>query len=204
MAEDNANQALKGPINTGATGDFGKKAATPSLAGAVLPVELLVERKDVVIKGKHGLRIQVKNNSDQALVFCGERATATIGKTVFNCLDTKNFDELISAPPGNAVNWSIGLGETLAEALTMGGWQAVADMRTSTSPGLKRYGKDEERREQAAERFGQRLIYPGESSSGILLFSCDQSLQEAAVTLPVSSCVNSNEQSVISNSPPAP
>ena len=175
-------------------------AGSASLAEALSHVELIIEPQDMVIKGRHGLKIQVKNQSDRALLFGGDKATAKIGETEFSCMDIRDFDELFATPPAFASSWSIGAGQTLKSALTVGTWQAGGDIFKSSRGGILQYGKDEERRQDDENRFGQRVLWPGETSSGVLLFRCEQPLAAAKVTLPVSSFFNSKERSFISGS----
>jgi hypothetical protein len=168
------------------------------LAQIIAGVDFLVEPQDMVIKGKHAIRIRVKNNSDRALVFNGEMATAKVGDTSISCMDNRDFDDLFDAPETFASNWSIGAGAVLTDALTVGTWQTVSDMLKTKS--FKRYGADEERRDQDQERFGQRILWPGDSSSGIIVFPCEQSLSGAMLSLPVSSLFNGNDKAVVNSS----
>ena len=169
------------------------------LAQLLASVDFVVEPQDMVIKGKHAIRIRVKNNSDRALVFNGEMATAKVGDTSISCMDNRDFDDLFDAPETFASNWSIGAGAVFTDALTVGTWQTVSDMLKTRS--FKRYGLDEERRDQDQERFCQRILWPGDSSSGIIVFPCEQSLSGAALSLPVSSLFNGNDKSVVNSSP---
>jgi hypothetical protein len=165
------------------------------LKEVVAKVEFVVEPEELVVKGKQGVRIKVKNNCDRALIFNGEMATAKIGETKVNCMDNQDFDEMFASPATFASNWSIGFGSTVSDALSIGSWQTVNDMLKSKS--FKRYGKDEERRQQDEERFGQRILWPGDSSSGYIFFPAEQSLSGAELTLPVSSFFNSKDQAEV-------
>lgn len=172
------------------------------LSGMIAQIDFEVDRKDLVVKGRHGLRITVRNNSDRALIFHGEKATAAMDGAQFSCMEIKDFDELFASPPTIASNLAIGARETIREALTLGAWQAVSDAFKSKNP-LKRYGRDEERRQVDEGVFQQRVLWPGESSSGTLLFRCEQPLIGAVVSLPICSFFKSTDQAAITNAPPA-
>jgi hypothetical protein len=183
-------------LNLPAAGTQPAGAAAQPLAQLVGRIEFRIDPADMVIKGRHGLRIHVKNNTDRALIFSGEKASAKSGEAVFSCMDIRDFDELFAAPPNFAASWSIGARETVKAAFTVGAFPALNDMLKGR-PGPGYYGKDELRRQGEDDRFGQRVLWPGESSSGILLFRSEQSLVGAQVTLPVSSFFNTKEQSEI-------
>lgn len=165
-------------------------------------VELTVEPQEMIIKSKHGFRIRVKNNSDRAIVFDGEHANANIGGKVISCMDVVDFDEMFDKPETFASSWRIGATSTLTDGLTIGTWQTVGDM-LKTQNFFKRYGKDEQRREHSEERFNQRVLWPGDTSAGIILFPSNESLRGATISLPVSSFFNPKDQAVVTSAPPA-
>lgn len=167
---------------------------------AASDLKLTVDPQDLVIRGKHGLKIKVSNNSDRAVIFSGELATATQKGKKLKCMDIDEFDYLVLSRPTFINTIGHNTREVVSAALTVGALQTANDVLKNRSV-LKSYGKDEERRQDEEERFGQRILWPGDSSTGIILFSdAKESLAGAQIKLPVSSFFDIKDQAFISNS----
>ncbi len=153
---------------------------------------------DIVVKGKHGLRIKVTNNSDRPVLFDGEKASAKTLVTEYKCVDIDTFDELNMVPPTFRSTLSADAGSAVAPKLpvaTKSGKLSLLDSNKSVLPSLD---KDMQRKQSEQERFGQRILWPGDSSEGIILFPAEESLVGAVVSLPICSFFDSADQASVS------
>lgn len=164
-------------------------------------VKVTVMPEDLKLRGRHGLRVKVVNNSDRAVLFNGELAGAYLHGTEFKCAELDDLEDLSGSQPNFISKLNHDTAETVAAAVTVGAWPSVEDILKSKSPTLKRFGRDEERRAQDEQKFGQRILWPGDSSTGTIYFASRESLVGAVVKIPARSFFDLKDQATASSAP---
>lgn len=119
-----------------------------------------------IVNGTHLLKISVTNNGKRALLLDGDSVSFPEGA------DQRSLprNEVIKKParqtfPEDAIESSFsissaGLGPVITD-----------EINKAKNPGPAFYGKDEQRRDIDEARFGKRLLFPGEVSSGTMYLS---------------------------------
>lgn len=139
-----------------------------------------------VVRGEAGLvgiKVQVQNNTDSTLMFDGDKAVLHLtGKNI---------------PATQSVEYKKSMGKAFIQetnaavvaGVTIGAYPTVRDMVNQKGPILNRYGSDEKRRENVADRFGKRILWPGDISEGIVFINIKSSEEKqiagAQVEMPV-------------------
>ncbi len=162
-------------------------------------LEASIEPGEIIERGKHGLKVTVKNNSDRAVIFNGEKASVFVHGNEYKCENMDEFEDLSGSQPNFLSELNRDTRSTVAAAVSVGGLQTVSDLLKSRKPTLDRFGKDEKRREEILEQFGQRILWPGDASTGIIMFPASEPLTNAQVAIPVSSFFNAKDQAVLSS-----
>jgi hypothetical protein len=127
----------------------------------------------------------VTNNTDHAVVVYGEKAVLVTPHTDARAASQAEIDT-IGQPPTHGMRLiASSVGSVALAATTVGMYQTLKGRRKEHKPVLQRYEYDEERRINEAEAFGQRLLYPGESTTGKLYFAVGESLDNAWFLCPV-------------------
>jgi hypothetical protein len=112
---------------------------------------------------KKTLTLYAVNHGKRALIFSGDQATVSTSSSMEQKALTRN--EVISPPPKSEVPKDIGL--VAVSIVSDGAVPTIYDMATAYQPdGLAYYGKDQVRRRTDERRFGQRTLFPGESTTG--------------------------------------
>lgn len=134
----------------------------PSLRGT-LTVEELVGSASIQ-EGAHTVKINVINNGKRALLLDGDNVEFISGQDKQGALSK---EQLISPPAKNTLPGDV---LELASSVASGGVMPVLvdAANKAKNPGPAFYGKDEARRDLDEMRFGKRLVFPGENSSGEL------------------------------------
>ena len=115
-------------------------------------------------EGSHMLKITVVNNGKRALLLDGDSVSLVAAALNQGSLA---LDDVIGPPSKNTLPGDVL--EVAGSLSTIGILPVAVDaVNKSNNPGPAFYGKDEARRDVAEMRFGKRLIFPGESSSGEL------------------------------------
>jgi len=127
----------------------------------------------------------VTNNTDHAVVVYGEKAVLVTPHADARAAGQAEIDT-IGQPPTHGMRLiASSVGSVALAATTVGMYQTLKGKRKEHKPVLQRYEYDEERRIHEAEAFGQRLLYPGESTTGKLYFAVGESLENAWFLCPV-------------------
>lgn len=112
---------------------------------------------------KKSLTLYAVNNGKRALIFSGDQATVTQGP--LSAERTLSRNEVISPPRKTEIPKDIF--QVVVSIVSDGAVPTIYDLKTSYQPdGIAYYGKDQERRNLAERRFGQRTLFPGESTTG--------------------------------------
>lgn len=113
------------------------------------------------------ISLSISNSGKRALLLDGDNAWIDDASGKLTPLPAT---DIIRAPakntlPGDAIEVGASLG-------TMGAVPVAVDLiNKAKNPGPAFYGKDEKRRILNEDRFGQRLVFPNEKSSGLMFFS---------------------------------
>jgi len=138
----------------------------------------------------------VKNATDSPIVVDGNNANLKFADAKINQSKTLKQLDAIDKPPTSGMPLYVSdLKSTVTAALTIGAVQALEGARDLKKPVLKRYKWDEERRTNEEERFGKRLLYPGDSTTGNLYFSqSNANTDQMELNCPIYSFYNNDDQ----------
>lgn len=126
-----------------------------------------------------GIKIQVQNNSNSPLLFDGDKAVLHVAG--------QNIPAIASVEKRITMKQAF-IKETNAAVVagvTIGAYPTIRDIKNQKGPILKRYGSDEQRRENIAERFGKRILWPGDVSEGLIFVHEGEKIAGASVEMPV-------------------
>lgn len=128
-----------------------------------------------------GIKILVQNNTDSTLMFDGDKAVLHIAG--------QNIPAALSVEKKTSMGKAF-IKETNAAVVagvTIGAYPTIRDIRNQKGPILERYGADEKRRENVADRFGKRVLWPGDISEGIVFVKAtkEKQIAGAQVEMPV-------------------
>lgn len=135
--------------------------------------------------------LTVVNSGSRSLLVDADRAVikATPPST------TKSRDQVIKPP--NKQQVTSDLADVALTLGTMGAAGVVQDqIRHRHSPIPAYYGKDEQRRNLAAARFGPRIVFPGETSRGTIWLAAGTAFP-CEVTIPVSVHPEGNDVGIL-------
>jgi hypothetical protein len=163
-----------------------------------------IERQDVT-RGKYqGLLISVTNNADRPLLFDGDAAVAASAAGPLTCVPLVKLAQLSVLPEQSKSfkkRLATDLEATTTAAVTVGWYQTIRDQQRASGPIVGpnggRYGLDEQRREDELRRFGKRVLWPGDASSGVIYFDSTTALSGTTIDLPVSSFYDKDDRSTI-------
>lgn len=126
-----------------------------------------------------GIKVQVQNNSQSPLLFDGDKAILHA--------DGQNIPAINSVEKKITMKQAF-IRETNAAVVagvTIGAYPTIRDMKNQKGPILKRYGTDEQRRENLSERFGKRILWPGDITEGVIFVHEGEKIAGASVEMPV-------------------
>jgi hypothetical protein len=161
--------------------------------------EIDIEGDEVTLGGLRGLMVEVKNTSDRPLIFFGNKSVATVSGEQIKCAQMIALEQVANPVLTPWHKLKKNTKETVVAATTVGAVPAAGYIVHQAGPILDRYGSDESRREDEISRFGKRIVWPGESTKGIVYFSTDKPLKGATIEIPVSSMFDTADQASISN-----
>lgn len=171
-----------------------KKPLEP-LSAVLSNVLLSTGPQEVILGPYHGLPVHVKNATDRPLLFNGDAAVIRLGNHSIRPVTIRQIDQLVD--PMETVRDDIIA--TIKAGVTVGLAPTIRQEEVQRGPILNRYGADELRREDEQSRFGKRIIWPGDTTDGIVYFQTTSSLRGGTFELPVCS-MSSQEKSNISGS----
>ncbi|HEY9678803.1 MAG TPA: hypothetical protein V6C76_12390 [Drouetiella sp.] len=147
------------------------------------------------------VRIKVSNRSDTPIVFDGNRSAIVIqpgGQIVAKCISQKQLDTVGRPPTTFGEKVSADLKDTVTAAASVGVVQSAKTFAIQAGPIEKRYEYDRERQTNEESRFGQRLVYPGESSEGNIYFDKNILLDSGAIQIPVKTLYDASKEATLS------
>lgn len=158
---------------------------------------LQVTPRDIYIKGRHGVQVRVLNLSEKTLIFNADLATASLHGKDYGIAQTDEFADLPGNQPKFMADLLSGNSESSGAAIKVGSWQSVNDMLKHESPAISAKDRSKLRRETSEHMFAQRILWPGDSSSGIILFAAQVPLTGAEIRIPVRSFFEPAEKGVL-------
>jgi hypothetical protein len=162
--------------------DLNAQAPTPPLMGTITQEVALTIDKQPVQRGEYrGLILHLHNGTNSPLMFDGDRAYIEVnGKHIAAAADAPIEES--TCPAQTIAQQTLFAAET---AVTVGLLPTIHDARIGRGPILPRYGCDQKRRVATAERFGKRILWPGDDTQGIVYFQTEDDLSKGVVQLPV-------------------
>ena len=155
-------------------------------------------------RGKfQGLLISVQNNSDRPLLFDGDAATTKIAGAITACIPLSKLEKLSVLPEQSdsfGKRFVTDLKATTSATVTIGWAQTIRDQKQGSGPVVAanggRYGLDEQRRQDQYKRFGKRVLWPGDSTAGVIYFDAKKTTI-SDIDLPVSSYYDSADKATM-------
>ncbi len=148
--------------------------------------------------GFRTLKLSVTNKTDRPIVLDGNHAIATVGSARLQCAPMSKIEQKIPAADNPTHKYLKDVRASITAFATVGAAQTLEDKFNDMQEVRKHYGFDEARREDLEARFGKRILFPGESTTGTLFIKTRMPLQDASVVLPLSSLGDKNDNASIS------
>jgi hypothetical protein len=162
--------------------DLNSAAPPAPLMGTIVQEVAVTIDKVPIQRGPFvGLAVHLHNGTNSPLMFDGDRARVTVGGQVVTAISDAVLEAATGAPPTARQEARIGI----ANAITVGMASTIQDAKREKGPILPRYGVDQMRREATLERFGTRILFPGDDTQGIVFFKGNCKLDAAQLELPV-------------------
>ena len=147
-------------------------------------------------KGLIAVEVSVKNNSDRPVIFKGNEAKAGTGELKASPMsEISNRIQQRDNPRGYCLR---SLENTITAALTLGAVQTVEGEMIKHGPIAERYGFDNVNRLDRLARFGERILWPGDASQGIIYFPANESLSGRSIQMPVADFYNHKDAVTVS------
>src|SRR5262249_17975738 len=105
--------------------------------------------------------------------------------------------ERIENPKSLAAKIASDVKASTTALVTIGAVQTVEGIATDHSPVRQRYDGDEARREDQLARFGQRVLWPGDSTRGGLFFRHNTPLRAASIELPMHALYDAQDKALV-------
>jgi hypothetical protein len=184
-------------IKQAGTADGGTANAIPLKSVINLSADMKVDRDEVGMGGLRELTVEITNNTDRALIFEGNKASAVVAGETVPCVPESELDRIVNPFLSGKKRFESQFVNSLAGAATLGAVPTAKGILNQSGPVLQRYGCDEKRRENEVARFGKRIVWPGDSTKGIVYFTAEQPLSGAAIQMPVLSLYDLSDQAFI-------
>jgi hypothetical protein len=190
-------KALIGPDLLVAPGSAQAKPHVPLATLASSNIDLNILAYDIYLKDMCGLKIYVRNRTDHALLLDSYKATASLNGVTYPACSAQKLSAVLTPPETFKKVLVRDTFSTATAAFLVGAVQTAQDALVYSGPVLNRYGPDQARRQAETDIFGQRVLWPGDETSGMVYFSGTKILQGASVTLPVQSFYDASDSAVL-------
>ena len=179
--------------------DSAKQQAAPLKSFINSGLTMTVDQRNIAFEHLAGVQITVVNKTGRGILVDGTRATVTSGGAPLNAIPVTVLQKAVLPKSGlDQALKSIGT-NIVPAAMTIGVVPAVKDEFKIRKPVLQRYGPDEKRREVESSRFGRRIIWPNQSTQGILYFQTDSPLATSHVEIPAATLFDTTDACVLSS-----
>ena len=181
------------PLSAGSskTSDATKIALSTQLQA--IKVSLTKDQKS--LKNYIAVDCTITNGTQIPIVIDGDRANLVNDKSTKPTVSLNKIDA-VDKPPTGLKGLAHNTKSIAIAAATIGGYQTAQGFRMERKPVLQRYGWDEERRIHEDERFGVRLVYPGDSTTGTF-FLPPSSLNNTIFECPIKSFYDEKNQAIL-------
>ena len=178
-------------------GSESKDAVTPLANIAPTGLDVSLERAPTPLHGLIALRMTVKNNTDRPVSFNANAAIATIGSTMLKAAPMQDLSDRIKQPDNPKGYFGRSVENTVTAAISVGVVQSVdGEMRYRRSI-ADRYGFDNANRMDRLARFGERVLWPGDSSAGLVYFKTGDLPSGTAIQIPIADFYNNNDSAMV-------
>jgi hypothetical protein len=167
------------------------------LANVVDSLKVSSDTFEVYLKNLVGLELSVHNGTDRPLVVDAEKCIAELNDVKLHSVGAEQIDYAVRHPHSLSTGIELKAARITAAAVSLGALQTVTDFYVQRGPVLKRYGVDEKRRETEEQAFGSRVVWPGETSTGIVYFPGETSLRGAVLNIPVRGLFDPSDQATL-------
>lgn len=207
LADENGAQAIVNPLSE--TEQQNKRRVsnidllldpvkkTGQLSEKVGAITIGAADKLTSLKRFTGVSITVTNQSDRVIEVNGEECTEGAGGTQRKCATIREISTEIDAPDSPQRKPLRDVAQTLTAAATVGAYPALRDQVIDSRSVRGRYGWDEKRRQQRITFFGKRVLYPGDTTSGIIYFP-GSFKGTSSFSIPVSDFYDSTDKTSLS------
>jgi len=167
------------------------------LVNVLESVKMSTDPYEVYLNTLTGFELSVHNGTDRPLVVDADKCTALLDGVAYDSAGSEQIDHAVRYPHTLKTRVELKTARIAIAAVTIGAYQTVTDALVQRGPVLKRYGVDEVRREEEEIAFGSRVVWPGETSKGLVYFSVENSLRGAALKIPVRALFDPTDQATV-------
>jgi hypothetical protein len=174
-----------------------KQPPAPPLAGQLSSIQITRSPLVFQLHGLYGVEISVHNDTKLAVIVDGEHAVAQIGSIRYPAADREIIDRAALWSGTRTQRAEKSTARILVAGASIGAYQLIRDEWIQSGPVLRRYGKNQVRKEDEAGSFAARIIWPGDTRTGFMYFVGAPSLQGAELQVPVTTLFDPSEQAVL-------
>ncbi len=185
--------ALPSELKGNTQGRSEKPAVPAELAGEVT---VSIEKDAITIDHMRGLLLKVSNTSKHPVMVDGDAAQVVLNTNTESGASLSDIERKGLPPTDAKAQIKKDAKDTLTAAFTVGAVQAIEGIKMQHGPILDRYGTDEKRRQQELVRFGKRILWPGEVSTGTIYFNTEISFSGGTLEIPLSLPFSGNKAHV--------
>lgn len=178
-----------------------QKTSEPDLS-VVVPSDVELKAVTAVSNLKHYSLVvcTVENRTSIPIIIDADHAVLGAGASGQSmCASQKDIDAIGRPPTTMAQKFKSNLKATIVAAGTIGGEEMFEGFKTERKPVRERYEWDEQRREHEEDRFGERLLYPGDTTQGSVYFPLQADEHPGMIiSMPVKSFYNGANKAILS------
>lgn len=148
--------------------------------------------------GFRSLKMTITNKTDRPIVLDGNSAVATVSGARLECASMSKIEPKIPAPDNPSHKYLKDIRSSITAIATVGAAQTLEDKLNDMQEVRKHYGFDEARREDLESRFGKRILFPGETTTGTFFIKTRLPLQDATMVIPACSLDDKSDSATLS------
>jgi hypothetical protein len=143
----------------------------PALATIIDKLQIKLTGKCRQVTQFTGIEVLATNSTDRSLLIDGNETLLSLGAERLKPVTRKEVEATLPASdklePRKILK---NIDNGIAGFATIGALPTVQDQERQRKPVRQRYGSDEKFREQEQTRFGKRVLFPGDTSSGFIYY----------------------------------
>ena len=177
-----------------------KQAEKPKPLSAIVGASLTmkIEQTDIKLNGLTGVKVLVINDTARPLVVDGDSAEVTANGKSYSAASLRAVEQCVMKEKGAAALIKDFITRGIPAAATIGALPTAMDINNMRKPVRERYGEDERRRVAEESRFGKRIVWPRQKTTGVLYVLAPKStgleLKGSEVKIPVHSLFDSPDK----------